>query len=348
MTKALDSNPILVNHTRGGIVESFHRGTICIVNESGEVLWQFGDIQQVCYPRSALKLFQHIPLLVSGAFDKYGFSDADLAIMCGSHNGEDQHVAAATNILQTIGLSAQNLGCGAQSPTLKNDFVKLIKQNLEPGAIHNNCSGKHAGFLAYCQYHGLPTENYLSPDHPLHQEIRKITALFHEVEEASLVCGVDGCSAPIFAMPVYNQALAYKNLSAPEKFGEEKLIEACRRILKAIAKYPFMLAGTKRYCSDLISATNGKIIGKTGADGVYSMVVPERKIGICIKVDDGRMGPQYNIAQAVLEALDLIEPNQSEILKPYLLNENKNFAGNFTGNTQISEELEQFLLSIKI
>jgi L-asparaginase II len=336
-------NPVLVEHTRGGIPESFHRGVVCVVDESGKVLHQLGDIKQVCYPRSALKFFQHIPLITSGAFDHFGFTLKELAIMCGSHNGEEMHVETSLGILKKIGLSELNLGCGAQQPTHKKDYVRLIKNNQEAGALHNNCSGKHSGFLAWCKFHNEPIDSYLSPAHPLHLEIKKITALFHEIDENLLVTGVDGCSAPIFAMPVLNQAIAFKNLNSPEKFGDEKLNRACAMILEAIAAYPEMIAGSKRYCTDLIKVTNGKIIGKTGADGIYNISVPDKKWGICIKIDDGRMGPQYNVAQQVLESLGLLNEEEKKILHPYLECENKNYAGNFIGYTVVTDIIHKQL-----
>lgn len=335
------ANPVLVVHTRGGITESFHRGVVCVVDEKGTILHQLGDTGQVCFPRSALKLFQHIPLITSGAFDHFGFTLRELAIMCGSHNGEAIHVEAARGILAKIGLDESYLGCGAQPPTHKKDYLTLVLAGKEPSAIHNNCSGKHSGFLAWSVYHNQPTDkSYLSPEHPLHRDIKKITALFHEMNEADLVTGVDGCSAPIFAMPVYNQALAYKNLTAPEKFGDPAITRACAMILEAIATYPEMVAGTKRYCTDLISATNGRIIGKTGADGVYCIAVPDQKTGICIKVDDGRMGPQYNIAQQVLQSLNLLTESEITRLGSYLENENRNYAGNVTGYTLVTSQLK--------
>ena len=334
-----NSNPILVQHTRGGIPESFHRGVICVVDENGKILHTVGNIQQMCYPRSALKYFQHIPLITSGAFDHFGFTLKELAIMCGSHNGEEMHVEASRGILAKIGLTESALGCGAQQPTLKKDYVRLIKNNQEPGAIHNNCSGKHSGFLAWCVYHNQPIANYLQAQHPLHQEIKKVTALFHEIPESQLLTGVDGCSAPIFAMPVFNQALAFKNLTVPQKFGDEKINRACALILEAIATYPEMVAGSKRYCTDLIRETKGKIIGKTGADGIYNIAVPSKKWGICIKIDDGRMGPQYNVAQQVLELLGLITAEEATQLNGYLKCENLNYAGNFTGYTMVTQDL---------
>lgn len=335
-----ETNPILVNHTRGGIVESFHRGVVCVVDKEGNITSSLGDIQQVCYPRSALKLFQHIPLITSGAFDHFGFTLKELALMCGSHNGEAMHVETARSILAKIGMGEEHLGCGAQQPTHKKDFVALIKAHQEPGAIHNNCSGKHSGFLAWCKFHNASTEDYLSVEHPLHREIKRFTALFHEMDEKDLVTGLDGCSAPIFAMPVLNQAIAYKNLLFPEKFFDDNITRACALIREAVTTYPEMVAGTKRYCTDLMNVSKGKVIGKTGADGVYSMAIPQKGLGICIKIDDGRMGPQYNVAQQILETLGIFSDEEKNELKTYLVNENKNFAGNTTGQTLVASSLQ--------
>ncbi|MEY3780602.1 MAG: hypothetical protein RLZZ510_585, partial [Bacteroidota bacterium] len=234
MTVLNSSNPILVENIRGEVVESFHRGSFCVVDERGDVLWSEGDIQQVSFPRSALKYFQHIPFLLSGGFDAMGFTSKELAIMCASHNGEDVHLDVVNSVLHRISLNSDYLKCGAQQPTLKKDFLALVKADKEPSCMHNNCSGKHAGFLAYCVHEKLNLADYLSPSHPLHQQIKNITALFYEMDESSLALGVDGCSAPIFGMPLINQALAYKNLVSPMPWKDSKLTDACNRIVEAV------------------------------------------------------------------------------------------------------------------
>ena len=259
--------------------------------------------------------------------------------MCGSHNGEEMHTEVVKGILDKIGIDESYLKCGAQMPTLKKDMHSLIKSNSDPQAIHNNCSGKHAGFLAYCIFKNWPIDSYLDYNHPLHIEIKKVTAKMYEIDEEKIVTGVDGCSAPIFAMPVLNQAKAYRNLIFPEKFNNPLLSSACKIIVEAVSSFPKMLAGNKRYCSDLIEKTSGKVIGKTGADGVYSIAIPESRLGICIKIDDGRMGPQYNVAQAIIENLSCISAEEKQALHHYLVCENTNFAGNITGVTRINHDI---------
>src|ERR1017187_3713959 len=152
-------NPILVQRYRGEVLESFHRGVICMLDADNKVIFSVGDIQQVCFPRSALKLFQILPLLESGAVEKFGFTPEEIAIMCGSHNGESEHLRAVNSILSKIGLDKKKLQCGPQYPTLNEDKNAMIKKGIQPEDIHNNCSGKHSGFLAYCVFYGLDVEN---------------------------------------------------------------------------------------------------------------------------------------------------------------------------------------------
>jgi L-asparaginase II len=335
MTVLNSSNPILVENIRGEVVESFHRGSFCVVDERGDVLWSEGDIQQVSFPRSALKYFQHIPFLLSGGFDAMGFTSKELAIMCASHNGEDVHLDVVNSVLHRISLNSDYLKCGAQQPTLKKDFLALVKADKEPSCMHNNCSGKHAGFLAYCVHEKLNLADYLSPSHPLHQQIKNITALFYETDESSLALGVDGCSAPIFGMPLINQALAYKNLVSPMPWKDSKLTDACNRIVEAVTQYPLLVAGSKRYCTDLMEVTKGRIVGKTGADGVYCLAIPHKKWGIAIKIDDGKMGPQYQVAQEILTKLNLITTEEAAQLSSHWHCKNTNFAGNHVGYSEV-------------
>ncbi len=333
------SNPILVEVTRGEVLESFHRGVVCVVDEKDNIIYSLGDTQQICYPRSALKFLQQIPLLTSGAVEHFGFTEKEIALFCGSHNGEAEHVETVRGILAKIGLDESHLQCGAQMPTLKEDQYHLIKNDLPALKIHNNCSGKHAGFLAYCIYKGWPTDSYIAPNHPMHLEILEVIAEFHRYPKEKIQQGIDGCSAPIFAFPVYNQAVAYKNLVNPVDFPEP-VQKACKMMVDAITKYPVMIAGHKRYCSDLMRLSEGKLIGKTGADGVYSIGIRGRNLGICIKVDDGKMGPQYNIAQSIIEQLGILSDASNQELRQYVRQENKNFGGLVTGETKVSTNVQ--------
>lgn len=331
-------NPILVEKYREEILESFHRGVICIVDEKGKVVFEEGDIHQICYPRSALKLIQILPLLESGAADAFGFTDEEIAIMCGSHNGEINHQNVVNSILNKIGLTVNDLNCGSQMPTLNEDKNALILAHQTCGQIHNNCSGKHAGFLALCKFLSLPTEDYINPSHPIQVMIKKTVAEMHEYPEEKMHTAIDGCSAPIFSLPVYNQALAYKNLIHTKNF-EEKRKRACERVIRAVTSFPYMVGGTKRYCTEMMELCGKQIFGKTGADGVYSLGIIKQKLGVCIKIDDGLMGPQYTVAQAIIEKSGIFSIHELESLHKYVEEPHMNWNQLITGKMKINQKI---------
>lgn len=331
-------NPILVEIHRGGVLESFHRGVVCIVDRNGEVCYQEGNIHQLCYPRSALKFFQQLPMLMSGSAEKFGFSNKEIAIMCGSHNGEEAHTETVDSILNKIGLSRSDLQCGPQYPSDKRSANKLLISGEKPASIHNNCSGKHAGFLAYAVFLGVSTDDYLSPEHPVQKAIRRVVASFHSLDEEAMPLGLDGCSAPIYAIPVYNQALAYMRLVNPT-FGDEKLRKACNRVVEAAREYPLMIAGTGRYCTDLIEVCSDQLIGKTGAEGIYSLAFHREIFGACIKIDDGKMLPQYNVAQKLVEQSQLFNADTLAPLHRYREEPLKNFNKLVTGQIKVADAI---------
>jgi L-asparaginase II len=340
-----DINPILVEAHRGGIVESFHRGVVCIVDALGNVLFEKGNIQQVCYPRSAMKLLQVIPLLMDKGAAAFNFTLEEIAVMCGSHNGEAEHQRVVKSILDKCGLDESYLSCGAQYPTAKREANALIQNGSKSKAIHNNCSGKHAGMLALSVINGWDLSTYLEPSHPLQQLILKVCSEFYEYPTNKMVCALDGCSAPIYSVPVYNQALAYKNLVTGPVYKNYKI--ACDTIVKAVSQYPFMVAGSGRYCTDMMQITAPKIIGKTGAEGVFCMTFTEKYWGICIKIDDGKMQPQYNVAQAIIEASGLFSSEELAPIHHYLCEPLHNFNKLKTGElfipASITTQMEQAL-----
>jgi L-asparaginase II len=323
-------NPILVEVERGGILESFHRGSICIVNENNEIIYSMGNVEQICYPRSAMKLIQVIPLLENGGLEKFGFTLEEIALMCGSHNAEKEHIRVLNQILEKIGCNYSDLRCGVQFPTAKKEADEMVRNNIKPGQEHNNCSGKHAGMLAACKLLGFETEDYINPKHPLQLLILNAVADFYENATSKMVCALDGCSAPIYSIPIKNQAIAYKNLCGNSRFKSERN-KACVIIIQAVSEFPFMVAGSKRYCTDMMQITAPKVIGKTGAEGVFCMTFTEKKWGVCIKIDDGKMQPQYNIAQAIISECGLFSEEEIASLKSYQETELKNFNKFTTG-----------------
>ena len=334
----MQANPILVEVYRGGELESFHRGVICVVNDKGEILYSAGNVEQICYPRSALKFFQVLPLLESGAAEHYGFTLEEIALMCGSHNGEPEHVRVASSILQKTGLDKSYLRCGPQLPTLKKDIQELYRNNQSPEHIHNNCSGKHAGFLAMTQFMQADLATYNHPEHPLQKAIIEVVEEMYEYPFSKMKIGLDGCSAPIFSIPVINQAIAYKNLASPSKFSDKRK-KACETVIKAISTYPFMVGGSQRYCTDMMAICGERIVGKTGAEGVYCLSFLKEKIGVAIKIDDGKMLPQYNVAQKLIEATGIFTADQLKPLHHYAEEELKNYNKLSTGVIKVAAEI---------
>ena len=339
------SNPILVEAWRGETLESFHRGVICVVNEKNEIIYSKGDVYQACFPRSAMKFLQHIPLIESGAVEKFGFTLQEIAIMCGSHNAEPAHVDTVLSILNKIGLDKYALQCGAHYPMLAKDFIPMYAQAISPHHIHNNCSGKHAGFLALCVFNNWDIESYLSPDHPSQIVIKKVCAEMYESDVTKMQAAFDGCSAPIYNVSVYHQAIGYKNLVSNQKYDATRQ-KACKMIIDAVSQYPEMVAGTDRYCTDMMRICSSEIIGKTGAEGIFCLGFKNKKWGVCIKIDDGKMLPQYNVAQALINSTHLISHEQMQVLEKYLHDDIKNWNQKSTGKLKVSDEIVEELKKV--
>jgi L-asparaginase II len=331
-------NPILVEIYRAGVIESFHRGVVCVVNEEGKIIFELGNSKQICFPRSAMKFVQVLPLIELGGIERFSFTKEEIAIMCGSHNAEPRHLEMVRSILKKIGLDESHLGCGPQYPTDKKSANLLVQTETKPAAIHNNCSGKHAGMLALCILLGVSTNDYLNPNHPIQKLILEFVSEMYEYPLEEMVCALDGCTAPIYSIPVYNQAICFKNLVDPKLFSVKRG-EACSILIDAISEFPYMVAGSKRYCSDMMNICSPEIIGKTGAEGVFCLGFTKQKLGVCIKIDDGKMLPQYNVAQALIEASGLFTKEEMKPLHKYAEDELKNFNNLVTGTISVNQKL---------
>ncbi|MEW5422499.1 asparaginase [Amorphus sp. 3PC139-8] len=296
------SNPVLVEVTRGPRVESQHRGIVAIVDASGSTRLSLGDIAAPVFPRSAVKIFQALPLVESGAADAAGLTDAELALVCSSHNGEEIHVAGARSILAKAGLDEEALECGPQWPALGPDQDRLRRADRQPGAIYNNCSGKHAGFLCAVAHMGLPVAHYVDRDHPLQEQIHAILA---DITGAPLdvdVCGIDGCSIPTWAIPVERLAGAFAKVASGQGLSPARAT-ALTRLRKSCAAHPFETAGTDRFCTKVMERFGEAAYVKTGAEGVYCAALPDLGLGVAIKIDDGATRGSEAVMAAVLQML---------------------------------------------
>lgn len=284
-------------------MESIHRGAWVLVDPSGAVLEHAGDSSQGIYPRSATKSLQALPLIESGAADRYGFDERHLALACASHSGEPRHVDVAADGLAKIGLDPDALRCGPQRP-------QHSEANANAERVINNCSGKHVGFLAVTTHIGAEASNYLAPDSEVQAIVRSAVLEMTDTSLDQLGVGVDGCSAPTFHLPLVGLATGLARLTNPELLAPERA-NACRRLTNAARSHPDLVAGThERFCTDLITATNGRVFGKIGAEGVYTFGIVGEGIGFAGKVDDGNARGLYALVIDLLRRRDLLSSQE--------------------------------------
>lgn len=294
------SDPVLVEITRGLRVESVHRGAIAVVDAKGGVRAAVGDIAQRVFPRSAVKSIQQLPLVESGAADKYGFGAAELALACASHSGEPRHVATARRMLAAAGRSEADLACGGHPPSSHEAADALVRAGEHWGRIHDNCSGKHSGFICLACGMGVDPAGYEQPDHPAQ---RAISAALAEVIGADLgEPAVDGCSIPAYAIPLKNLAQGFARMTTGEGLSRERAA-AARRLIDACTAEPFMMAGTGRYDTEMLTTFGERLFVKGGAEGVICAALPELGVGIAIKADDGGGRATEPLLSAVIDAL---------------------------------------------
>lgn len=273
----------MVEIWRGGLLESLHRGHAVICAADGSIVEAWGDPRAVIYPRSSCKMLQALPLVESGAADAAGLRSDQLALACASHQGAALHVQAVNRWLQDLGLGEADLRCGSHEPYDRAERDRLIRSDESPCQYHNNCSGKHAGFLTMTRHLKAGPE-YVAPDHPLQQAIR---AAFEEVTgEASPGYGIDGCSAPNFATSVEGLARAMAYFASAPETGSAR-DRAAARLTRAMAAHPEFVAGEGRACTELMRAMGGRVAIKTGAEAVFVAILPDQRLGIALKIVDG-------------------------------------------------------------
>ncbi len=281
----MTGNPVLVEVTRGGLVESQHRGAYVAMRASGEILVKGGDTEAAIFPRSAIKALQALPLLESGAAEQFGFTDEEIALACASHAAEPRHVRTARSMLAKAGIPESALECGPQVPRNKTGMAELFGSGHSPQPIHNNCSGKHAGMLALAKHLGADLEGYTSIDHPVQKLVAQTLTELCDEPAATAPCAIDGCSLPTWAFSLNGLARAFAQLTSPENLPDKRQ-EAIGRIVAAVRAHPFMVSGTGGWCTRVMTAIPRAFV-KIGAEGVYCGCVPDCGVGFAMKCDDG-------------------------------------------------------------
>ncbi|MEP3045877.1 MAG: asparaginase [Roseibium sp.] len=306
-------NPTLIDVTRGKLTESVHRGSVAIVDTTGKQVCAFGDIDARVFPRSAIKALQALPLVESGAADALDLSDAELSLACASHNGEEVHANSARVMLMKAGLTEDDLECGPQWPKRMEDAAKLILADEAPCGLHNNCSGKHAGFLGLARVMGVHTKGYVEPSHPVQREIRLVMEQLTGDTLTEDLCGTDGCSIPTYASPLHSFARAFAAFGTGQ--GLEPLrAEAAQRIFDACINEPYMVAGADRFCTAVMEGFRGRVFVKTGAEGVFCASIPELGVGVSLKCDDGETRAAEVMMATVLQAALELNDDQAKLL----------------------------------
>lgn len=301
------SNPVLVELTRGGAVECRHTGAIAIVRPNGDVVASAGDIDMPVFPRSAVKAFQALPIVESGAADALAYTAADLALACASHSGTPRHTERAGSMLTRAKLTVADMACGAHAPMADAQARALAQSGGTPSALHNNCSGKHAGMLGTCAHCGDATAGYLDPRHPHQQRIMRVFADFCGDAFDARRYGIDGCSAPNWSISLRATAKAFAMFGTGDGLASQRKAAASRLTAACMAE-PDMVAGPERLDTALMTAGRGRVFSKTGAEGVFCAFFPDHGLGLALKIDDGAKraseAVMVGVAQRLLPGLE--------------------------------------------
>lgn len=316
-------SPVIAHVTRGTTIESRHRGSFAVRDANGKILASAGDIATPVFPRSSIKAFQCLPLIESGAAERYGLTDEEIALCCASHNGEPAHLRVAASILAKAGNAESHYECGAHWPHEREDVADLTRMHQEPRAIHNSCSGKHAGMLAFARHLGLATDNYVSQTHPVQQAVAATLARYCDIDIQNAPVGIDGCAVPTWAMPLPNLALGFARLANPADRAGQWIIRAARN-------HPDMIEGSKGFDTAVMRAVPRLFI-KYGAEAVCCGAIPHAGLGFAMKVDDGgRRAAQVAIA-AMLASLPVWMPEEKAALASYARTDLRNWSGQHVG-----------------
>lgn len=299
-------NPILVQAWRGGIVESAHRGAFAVVDAGGALRMALGDIERPIFPRSACKVLQALPLVASGAADALQLSDEELALACASHSGEEAHARTAAAMLAKAGVDVTALECGAHWPYSEAAARELARRGEAPSALHNNCSGKHSGFVCLgCQLHGGRGDlrgflsGYVQPGHPVMREVSAALQAATGWDLSTSARGTDGCSIPTHAVPLRHLALAFARVATGQGLSADHA-RAAQRLRQAVARAPFMVGGTGKFDTRVMARFGERIFCKVGAEGVHCAALPELGLGVAIKMDDGNNARACEVVLAAL------------------------------------------------
>ena len=320
------SSPVVVEVLRGGRVESAHRGAGAVIDASGKVVTAFGDVERAIYPRSAVKALQALRLVENGAADRLGLSEAEIAIACASHAGEPEHVATVRAMLARAGRDESALECGVHWPASEAAARALAAAGGKPSALHNNCSGKHAGFICLACAQGVDPKGYVAPGHFVQREVTAMLADMTGTRLGDDNRGVDGCSIPAYAIPLQALAHAFARFGTGQGLSPERA-KAAVRIRAAVAANPFIVGGTGRFDTEIMTLLGAQAFTKGGAEGVLCAALPERGFGLAVKADDGAGRAAQVMMSALLDRFGGFDDEARLKLAPFVAPVLKNWNG---------------------
>lgn len=332
-------NPVLVEVLRGALVESRHRGAVAVVDADGTTLLALGDVDQPVFPRSAIKALQALPLVESGAADRFGFGDEELALACSSHSGEEGHVAVVTRMLGRAGLDTSALACGAHWPINQAAAFALTKTGVA-SALHNNCSGKHAGFLCEACAMGVDPADYWRPDHPVQQAVRGVLEDMTGSALGPDQCAIDGCSVPTWAIPLRHLAHAFAKFGTGHTLPRGRA-EAAARLRSACAQKPWHVAGTGRFCTEIMKLFGVRLFVKTGAEGMFCGALAEQGLGFAVKCDDGAGRASEAVTASLIARFLPLDDGERAALARFMRPTLRNWNGIEVGALQVSAVLSE-------
>ena len=341
----------LVEVTRGRIVESLHYGSLCAARPDGSLLFSAGDTETKFYLRSSAKPFQALAFLERGGADHYRLDAREVALMCASHSGTEAHIQVLEALQRKAGIAESSLQCGAHLPYSSKSAEELVKRGIPPRSNHNNCSGKHTAMLAFAKMIGAPPETYLELSHPVQQAILNTFAEMCGLVKEDIELGIDGCTAPVFAVPLPNAAAAYARLCQPDGLPEARA-SACRLISASMPAHADMVAGPERFDTDGMAVGKGAFVSKVGAEGYRALgILPgkargiDTSLGITLKISDGDPNLRAGalVAVTVLKSLGVLDDEQCAALMPYDRRPLPNWRGKEIGEIRPSPELMQAL-----
>ena len=333
----IHNESLTVEVIRGDLVESRHWGAAVVVDARGHILHAWGNIDCHIYPRSAIKPLQALPLIETGAAEKFGVSDAEVALACASHSGELVHTSAVGKWLERIGLGADDLECGRHLPYDEKRAHEPIRAGQAYSNLNSNCSGKHTGFLTTAIHMGEPTKGYIGQEHPVQMHLVGVLSEMSGVDLSSTERGIDGCGIPVIGMPLSAMALGFARMADPSGL-ERQRATAAEQIVGAMMNHPYNVAGANRFDTIAMQAAPGRFAVKTGAEAVHGGIIPDLGLGIALKIDDGAKRASDVAMAAILLHLGVLNESARTVMGPFLEMPVHNIPGNRVGCVRMAED----------